>query len=116
MVFLDDLTKPLQSTDGAGKSMSTSSGDAEQRRHSKAKTTSTLFVAAIIIALMIMMTVVANMFRYEVILVPKQEYQNIVQYLVKDRWTGEIEAVWQGSNGQFRQTKRHFFDSSREQN
>lgn len=60
----------------------------------------------------------AYMVRYEVIVIPKADASSItiVQYLVKDRWTGDIEAVWQLPNGQVRQTKRHFFDSSQEQN
>lgn len=74
-----------------------------------------LILAAIIVALGLIYGG-AYMVRYEVILIPQQDYQSIVQYLVKDRWTGNIEVVWQDSKGQVLQTKRHFFDSSQEQN
>jgi len=56
---------------------------------------------------------VAYMFRYEVIPVanPGSGYSvTVIQYIVKDRWTGEIEAVWQQPDGKTRRSSRQAFE------
>src|SRR5260221_14240374 len=37
--------------------------------------------------------VVAFMYRYEITSIPTNE-PNLIRYILKDRWTGEVEAVW----------------------
>jgi len=75
-----------------------------------------LFAAAVIVAGVALVYCAAYMLRYEVIIIPKaSSYElTIVQYLVKDRWTGEIEAIWQAPNGKVIQSKYHPFDGGRD--
>lgn len=56
---------------------------------------------------------VAYMFRYEVIPIanPGSGYSaTVIEYIVKDRWTGEIEAVWQQPDGKTRRSSRQAFE------
>lgn len=47
--------------------------------------------------------------RFEVIPVPSSQ-PGFVQYIVKDRWTGEIEVVWQHSDGRVWRSHRQAFE------
>lgn len=49
---------------------------------------------------------VAYMFRYEII--PVSATVGTVQYIVKDRWTGEIEVVWQNPDGNRKSSRQPF--------
>ena len=56
---------------------------------------------------------IAYMFRYEVIPIsnPGGGYSvTVIEYIVKDRWTGEIEAVWQQPDGKTRRSSRQAFE------
>jgi hypothetical protein len=88
-----------------------------QKNKNKAKNTHLIATATIGIVLAILFCI-AYMFRYEVIVVQKEDGSTftIAQYLVKDRWTGDIEAVWQDTKGNVRQSKYHPFDGGRNDN
>ena len=47
--------------------------------------------------------------RFEVIPVPSSQ-PGFVQYIVKDRWTGEIEVVWQHFDGRVWRSHRQAFE------
>ena len=55
-----------------------------------------LVLAAVGVAILLWW--VAYMFRYEVIAVTSTDFK-YVSYIVKDRWTGQIEVVWQTAGG-----------------
>lgn len=61
--------------------------------------------------LIVLLVTVAWVFRYEVIPLGIPQ-RGEFQYLVKDRWTNEIEIVWQRADGKIYRTSRHPFDAS----
>lgn|SRR6266704_4811023 len=52
---------------------------------------------------------IVYMFRYDVMPVGRGE-TGVVQYIVRDRWTSEIEVVWQAPNGEVRRKSRYPFE------
>jgi hypothetical protein len=57
------------------------------------------------IAAAVLLLWVAHMFRFEVIPIVSN-LNGVTQYIVKDRWTGEIESVWQTPDGKVRRSSR----------
>lgn len=59
----------------------------------------------------VLLVTIAWAFRYEVIPLGIPQ-RGEFQYIVKDRWTSEIEIVWQRADGKIIRTSRHPFDAS----
>jgi hypothetical protein len=73
------------------------------------------FAVAAIVGGAVLVAGGAYVTRYELIVIPNASGPLIVEYIVKDRWTGDIEVVWQ-SPTQVRQSKYHPFHGSHEVN
>lgn len=77
--------------------------DAAGRRDWQFAIGSALLLVAAILGLF------AHMFRYEMIPVETAQV-GVFKYIVRDRWTGEIEVVLQSADGAIRRGSRYVFE------
>lgn len=115
MVIFNDLPrKDSQSSDNTGQSRLADAIDSAEERLRSAinRKRQILWRWFMIMSIFGLVAWISSMFRYEVIVVPQREQYYTVQYLVKDRWTGEIEAVWQDARGKVIQSRHHVFDNN----
>ena len=83
--------------------------EAEAEKMQPLRPRSAILIAAAV--LIVLLVAAAWAFRYEVIPLGIPQ-RGEFQYLVKDRWTNEIEIVWQRADGKIHRTSRHPFDAS----
>jgi len=109
-IDLPEGLDPLKSkTDSARPEPQSAPGRAEAEKMRPLRPRSGIRIAAAV--LIVLLVAVAWAFRYEVIPLGIPQ-RGEFQYLVKDRWTNEIEIVWQRADGKIYRTSRHPFDAS----